>query len=143
MRTTVLLGFIEGTPAPQGSKRHVGKGRMIETSKKLKPWRDTLTRELRQRWAGRPPLDIPVHVSAYFYLPRPQRPRFNNPAVPPDTDKLQRAVGDALQHAGILKDDARIIRWTASKQYPDSDQATGVYLHLTYEQEIAPGELSQ
>lgn len=30
---------IPGRPAAQGSKRHVGGGRMIEQSKYLKPWR--------------------------------------------------------------------------------------------------------
>lgn len=28
-----------GLPAPQGSKRHVGEGRMVESSKRVKPWR--------------------------------------------------------------------------------------------------------
>ena len=28
-----------GIPAPQGSKRHVGHGIMIENSKRVKPWR--------------------------------------------------------------------------------------------------------
>lgn len=135
MVTTEPLGFIEGIPAPQGSKRHVGNGRMIESSKKLKPWRDALIRELKQRWAGREPLDIPVHVSAYFYMPKPKRPRFKYPAVAPDTDKLQRAVGDAMQLAGVVKDDARIIGWTASKHYPGPHQDTGVYLYITHETE--------
>ena len=31
--------FIPGVPAPQGSKRHVGGGRLVESSKKVKPWR--------------------------------------------------------------------------------------------------------
>lgn len=31
-----------GTPAPQGSKRHVGRGVMIESSKNLKPWREAV-----------------------------------------------------------------------------------------------------
>jgi hypothetical protein len=29
-------------PAPQGSKRHVGNGRMIESSTKVKPWRQAV-----------------------------------------------------------------------------------------------------
>lgn len=31
--------FASGTPAPQGSKRHVGRGIMIESSRKVRPWR--------------------------------------------------------------------------------------------------------
>ena len=30
---------VRGVPAPQGSKRHIGHGIMIENSKKVKPWR--------------------------------------------------------------------------------------------------------
>ena len=36
MRLTIVA---YGQPAPQGSKRHVGKGVMVESSKKLRPWR--------------------------------------------------------------------------------------------------------
>jgi crossover junction endodeoxyribonuclease RusA len=32
-------------PAPQGSKRHVGGGRMIEASKRVKPWRAAVAAE--------------------------------------------------------------------------------------------------
>ena len=28
-----------GLPAPQGSKTHIGNGRMVESSKRVKPWR--------------------------------------------------------------------------------------------------------
>src|SRR3546814_14230461 len=35
---TVTL-TVHGSPAPQCSKRHVGRGRMIESSQKVKPWR--------------------------------------------------------------------------------------------------------
>ena len=30
---------VRGVPAPQGSKRHIGNGILIENSKKVKPWR--------------------------------------------------------------------------------------------------------
>ena len=35
----VLVFNVNGTPGAQGSKRHVGHGVMIESSKKVKPWR--------------------------------------------------------------------------------------------------------
>ena len=31
--------IVYGTAAPQGSKRHVGNGVMLESSKRLRPWR--------------------------------------------------------------------------------------------------------
>lgn len=114
--TSPLTFQIQGTPAPQGSKRHVGGGRMIESSKKLKPWRDKLIRELKANYTGQP-LDEPIEVTAAFFMPKPQRPRFQEPAVTPDADKLARAVGDALQHAGVIKDDSRITQWRITKRY--------------------------
>jgi len=36
-----------GVPAPQGSKRHVGRGVLVESSKALGPWRDAVA------WAAR------------------------------------------------------------------------------------------
>ena len=37
---------VYGQPAPQGSKRHVGGGRMIESSKAVAPWREAV------KWAA-------------------------------------------------------------------------------------------
>jgi hypothetical protein len=41
---TLLRVDVYGLPAPQGSKRHVGGGRMIEASKKVGPWREAVVR---------------------------------------------------------------------------------------------------
>ena len=43
--------------------------------------------------------------------------RVNPAASPPDVDKLQRAVGDALKKARILTDDSRIVQWIAGKRW--------------------------
>src|SRR5699024_12118708 len=40
--------------------------------------------------------------------------------LPADLDKYQRALGDALTQAGVIKDVARIVHWDAWKIYhPD------------------------
>lgn len=36
----VVEFFVPGRPAPQGSKRHVGHGIMVESSRDLGPWRE-------------------------------------------------------------------------------------------------------
>jgi len=36
---TAVEFFVAGAAAPQGSKRHVGGGRVIESSKAFAPWR--------------------------------------------------------------------------------------------------------
>ena len=37
---TPITLTVRGLPAPQGSKRHIGRGVMVESSKRVKPWRD-------------------------------------------------------------------------------------------------------
>lgn len=41
---------VNGTPAPQGSKRHVGNGRMVEMSKAVGPWREAVRAEAVAAW---------------------------------------------------------------------------------------------
>lgn len=114
-----------GIPAPQGSKTHVGNGRMVESSKRLRPWRaavslaaNALRSTLGDEWE---PLDGPLWVSMRFSLPRPRKPKFELPAVPPDLDKLIRATCDPL--TGVLwVDDARVVEIRhASKGYAGAD----------------------
>ena len=110
--------YVTGTPKAQGSLRHVGNGRLIH-GKGMIEWRTHIEATLKQ-WAGTwfggwEPLDEPVEVHAEFYLQRPKKPRLEHAATGLDLDKLQRCVGDALERSGVLKNDARIIRWRAEK----------------------------
>lgn len=117
--------FVAGTPAPQGSKRHVGGGRMIESSKTLKPWRDAVRRAAAEH-APEAPLDEALRVSMDFYLPKPRRTKFGkHPAGKPDADKLARAVNDALTDSGLIADDSRIVALHARKHWA-VDQEPGV-----------------
>jgi len=127
-----LTFFVRGTPAPQGSKRHVGGGRLVESSKTLPAWRTTVTDAARAAWQGRATIDTPVAVALTIYLPRPKRSRFKvYPAGPPDTDKLQRAVGDALTASGVIRDDARIVHWDAWKRWATEDTPPGAHITIT------------
>lgn len=124
-----IIFFVEGVPAPQGSKRHVGDGRLIESSRQVGPWRDTVRRAATEVMADRPPIDGPVYLVQVFALPRPKshygtgrnsgqikRGAPSRPPVRPDLDKLARAVGDAL--TGICyHDDAQIVNLCAAKYY--------------------------
>lgn len=117
----VLLDvFIPGHPATQGSKRHVGGGRMVEMDKKLPAWRQAIKLVCGVKYRGEP-IDQPVTVDAMFYLPRPKRPKFDVPAVTPDVDKLARALGDGLTGV-VIKDDSRITRWEIEKRYAENGQ---------------------
>lgn len=124
-----IVFYAEGVPAPQGSKTHVGGGRLIESSRQVGPWRDTVRRAAIEAMAGRPPIEGPVYLVQVFALPRPKshygtgrnarRVKRGAPALPstrPDLDKLVRAVGDAL--TGVCyRDDAQVVNLCAAKYY--------------------------
>lgn len=115
-----------GTPRPQGSKRHVGKGIMVEASD-VKPWRKAIADAVFRAWAATGdsrPFEEPVVVWATFLLPRPKSVKRLLPSVPPDLDKLCRALGDALSvDTNALKDDSLIVKWVANKIYSEPHDA--------------------
>lgn len=134
-----------GIPAPQGSKRYVGMGRMIESCKALKPWREQIIADAKG-------LDIPetiltpVSVSLVFCFPRPKSHlkkdgsfRAGTPThktSKPDIDKLARAVLDSLTLAGVFKDDAQVYSLTAEKRYCVGSEAPGVLITIMDMHEI-------
>jgi Holliday junction resolvase RusA-like endonuclease len=122
MNKPALTFRVYGTPGPQGSKRHVGKGVMIESSAKVKPWREAVKyAALQQNTAGRigsvdvhyPPLDGPLLVEFCFTLARPKSAPKSRvyPDRMPDLSKLIRSTEDALTDAGVWADDARIVAY--------------------------------
>jgi Holliday junction resolvase RusA-like endonuclease len=113
---------VVGQPAPQGSKRHVGGGRMIESSKKVAPWRqDVVAAALKVRPEA--PLDGPLLLIVTFTLARPKsatKARWA-PDRTPDLSKLVRSTEDAMTTAGIWADDARVVGCIARKVWPSYD----------------------
>lgn len=116
-------------PAPQGSKR-IMRGRLIEASgDKLKRWRKAIAAECTKAAQGNLWLG-PVEVEVDFYLPRPpsvkQSKRWH-PIVPPDLDKLCRAVLDGIGQGPsgktgdgmIWGDDSQVVSLIARKHYAD------------------------
>lgn len=119
-----------GIPAPQGSKKFVGmaksgRGIMIESSKKVRPWRQDVKHAALQLREGQPPIAGPVRVSMVFTLPKPKsapKRRRTYPDRTPDLSKLARSTEDALTDAGIWEDDARVIEYTRlAKVFPGED----------------------
>lgn len=116
--------YVTGRPAPKGSLRFVGHGRVVESSGRLlSPWMDAVRWSLR---AVRPVLtDGPVDVAVAFALDRPARTRYSDvPYGRPDLDKLVRAVLDAA--TGIVwVDDGQVVRVVASKCWASPDRPAG------------------
>lgn len=128
MKLPITL-FVPGVPAPQGSKRHVGRGILVESSPLLKPWRATLAAAFHEHGIAGLRLDVPLYVSLRFAITRPashygkrgllpSAPAF--PTKKPDIDKLERAVLDALAtDANVIADDARVVTLKGFKHFAD------------------------
>ena len=85
---------------------------MIESSKKVKPWREAVL------WAVLNLIRGPVTVDITFSLVRPKSAKKGARSdKKPDIDKLLRSTFDALSSAGVFEDDARIVRVLAVKRY--------------------------
>ena len=106
-----LLTFTaQGRPAPQGSKRAMGPGRMIEMSRHVGPWRNAVRAAAQEaaRTAGWVPLDCRHEVHVTLYIKRPAKPKRSWPGRGHgDVDKHARAVLDGLT-GPVLADDADV-----------------------------------
>jgi Holliday junction resolvase RusA-like endonuclease len=135
--TPALEIHVFGQPATQGSKRHVGHGVMVESSKKLKPWReavkqaalDLLDSDAINRHG--PLLTGPIRADVVFTFTRPKSHyrtgrnahllRDDAPMRPVnsiDADKGLRACFDALTDAGVWADDKQVVDGLFAKVYP-------------------------
>lgn len=131
-----LAFTVYGVPAPQGSKRHVGNGVMVESSAKVKPWRADVREAARQALEATPSWDAAqlerLLLQVTFTLPRPldhyrtvggKRSHLLHTWAPsyvakkPDLDKLVRSTCDALTSAGAYTDDSRVTQIVATKVY--------------------------
>jgi Holliday junction resolvase RusA-like endonuclease len=131
--------FVEGIPAPGGSKSFFGlskkTGRAIlgdAGGKRNKVWR----RAVRETAEALKPevLSGPARFSVVFYMPRPKKhftskgelrpdaPKFHLKA--PDCSKLTRSTEDALK--GITwVDDSQVVSQSAIKVWADGQQKAG------------------
>jgi crossover junction endodeoxyribonuclease RusA len=122
--------FVPGHSAPQGSKRHVGGGVLVESSKRVKPWREHVAQTVLPVWGDRSPLEGPVGVEIEFVMPRPASTpkRRTPPAIKkPDVDKLLRAALDALTKV-VWRDDSVITAVRMSKRLAELGEQPGMHL---------------
>jgi Holliday junction resolvase RusA-like endonuclease len=133
---------VYGNPAPQGSKRFLGvkggKGVMVESSKKVRPWRQDVKAAAIAVRNGSAAIDAPVSVRMVFTLAKPTsapKRRRTYAMRKPDLSKLARSTEDALTDAGLLVDDARIVEYERlAKVFPGEDpealEAPGVRIQI-------------
>ena len=125
------------SPAPQGSKRHVGGGRMVESSAKVKPWREAVRQEALATGVRITALPVFVHLKFRFTRPKGHLNTQGNlkPSAPidhikrPDLDKLVRSTLDGLTGT-LFHDDSQVSFLVASKAYASQDQREGATIEV-------------
>jgi Holliday junction resolvase RusA-like endonuclease len=126
---------VAGIPAPQGSKTGYIRGTkvvLVESSKKVKPWRAAVAQAATQAYLHAEPIDGPVAVEIDFHLPRPKSlpKRVIWMVKKPDLDKLIRSTLDALSGIAYI-DDNRVTHITATKDYAASPDDAGATITIT------------
>ena len=130
-----------GTPVSQGSL--VGNGRYgmrYQNDKELKLWRHSVICELIAKKPDDWNVDAAFSVSCElrFMRPkahygkkglRPSAPKYKTTKI--DLDKGMRAIGDAIEQSGLIRNDAQIIHWAASKRYCDTGESPGASITLS------------
>jgi len=132
-----------GTPVSQGSL--VGNGRYgmrYQNDKELKLWRHSVICELIAKkpddWNVDAAFSVScelrfmrpkAHYSAKKGLLRPSAPKYKTTKI--DLDKGQRAIGDAIEQSGLIRNDSQIIHWAASKRYCDTGESPGASITLS------------
>jgi Holliday junction resolvase RusA-like endonuclease len=124
-------------PAPQGSKRPLGNGAMVESCARVKPWRYLVLQSALD--AGAAMIRGPVFLYVVFLVQRPKG-HFGKrgllpsapawPAVRPDLSKLVRSTEDAIK--GVCwEDDSRVVLTVNAKRYCIEDELPGAIVTIT------------
>ena len=132
---------VYGLPAAQGSKVSLGRGRMVESSKKVKPWRADVMAAVRDVHDG-PLIEGACSVSIVFLFPRPKghfgkrgllpsAPKHLTSHAAGDLDKLLRSSIDGLSAGAggsLLRDDSQVVNLAASKRYTVGNEQPGALI---------------
>ena len=108
---------VDGKPVPQGSMSVVNGHIFHSQGSALAVWRSAIGLAARQ--AGAKPTLKPVSMTMVFVFAKPKTVTRAEPTVPPDLDKLIRAVLDALT-AIAYKDDSQVTEIRSVKIYGDA-----------------------
>ena len=119
--------------APQGSKRHLGNGILVEASKRVKPFRTDVRGVATEATPPDWDLELVYLLQVDFHFKRPKShltskgvltksaPLFPTGRQIGDTDKLIRSVCDAL--TGIVwHDDSQVVDIAAKKRFYSKNQ---------------------
>lgn len=135
---TLVEFFAEGIPVGQGSGRCIprsnGAGCYYQHTggERLFSWREIVSIRAKQHFEEL--LSGPVAVRINFYIARPKTVKREHPSVPPDLDKLARAVLDGLDGIAYA-DDAQVTQLVVRKRYADSPTDTGAWISVVNDED--------
>lgn len=125
--------YVEGRPAPQGSKIKTAQGGMREQSPYLAKWRQDVRRACLRHMkdvmcvpaARLPfyPVGVAVELTVTFYVD-------TDPTDPPDWDKLGRSTGDALTDAHAWADDGQVTDAHVRIRRSDDHHPSGAFIMI-------------
>lgn len=130
--------WVPGVPQPQGSKRafrnpHSGSINIVESSKKVAPWRTDVKEFARKAMTDRPLFIGAVSITVAFVMYRPTSTPKTKPTPAaikkPDLDKLQRAILDALKGT-VYSDDSQVVTIHADKRIAELGEPTGAHIDV-------------
>ena len=130
--------IIPGPPIGKGRPRATVRGGQVRTytPKRTQQWEAVAASTLMAEWSEAP-LDGPVSVGILALFPRPQRMVWKRKPMPrepyiqaPDIDNVAKAILDALQKAGVLRDDKTVWSLDCIALYCSGDEAPRVELRV-------------
>ena len=146
-----VVGCVEirvyGIPRPQGSKRSLGNGRMIEASPHVKQWRNDVMAAAAVSYKGAA-ITGAVELQIVFLFPRPkshygtgrneQKLKASAPVhcisrAHGDTSKLIRSTEDAISASSgypVIEDDSQVVALSCRKRYAEEGEACGAIIRI-------------
>ena len=132
---------IPGPPVGKGRPRASVRGGHVRlyTPSKTASWEGRACVVLRDAWGGLRALDGPVRLEVLALFPRPQRMVWKRKPMPreaytgkPDASNVLKAAEDALEKAGVYRDDKQI--WSASvvSLYCSGDETPLVWVRVRW-----------
>ena len=103
---------VEGQPVPQGSMKVINGHVIHSQGSALAAWRSAIG--LSARKAGALPTRDAITIAMTFTMLKPRTVKREHPTVPPDLDKLIRAVLDGLTAIAYV-DDSQVVEIYAKK----------------------------
>jgi Holliday junction resolvase RusA-like endonuclease len=132
---------VHGKPATQGSKTYLGRGRAIESNKRLAPWRSDIAAACALARPAGWPTAGPMQATMVFRFARPQSHFRTNGELKPtapqwhlviagDVDKLSRAANDAITASGTWGDDKQLVRMVVERHWCAPGELPGATITL-------------